>query len=309
MSDIINSQETPDIFCADLSRESGEPMFGTAPAVDAWFLLEYNGPWTAKANGDNDLPGSVQEWLAEGIAITGNGRLQFIKQDRPGSAAGITFFVALTREFAPRLYEFHLDTYDDLYSLDLPALLSDAASHDRNLQSEPLYLVCTNGKRDRCCSRDGLALYQALSRQVGNAAWQCTHLGGHRYAPTLVTFPDGVYYGRLASSDLAPLLQAQAQDELLLTHLRGRCCYDDVVQAAEFFLRQKTGRLALDAYGLLDAQLNDETNWSVRFREPPGGQIHRLTISRTLTDERRLVSCSPHKTRPVVQFRLVSGGS
>jgi hypothetical protein len=169
-----------------------------------------------------------------------------------------------------------------------------------------LYLVCTNGKRDRCCSRDGLALYQILSEQVGDAAWQCTHLGGHRYSPTLVTFPGGAYYGRLTSSDLASLVQAQTHDELLLSHLRGRCCYDDVVQAAESYLRQETGLHSRDAHRLLDAGPIDENHWRVRFGEPTGGEVHQLTISRTLSEDDRLVSCSPPKAKPIVIFRATS---
>jgi hypothetical protein len=281
-------------------------MAGTAPRVDAWLLLEYGGPWTAKATDDNDLPRSVQEWLAQGLALLGNGRVQFIKKNRSASMDGITIFVALTREIAPLLYEFHLDTYDDLLSLDLPALLSGAVDYEQHIRTEPLYMVCTNGKRDRCCSREGLALYQALSERVGDAAWQCTHLGGHRYAPTLVTFPDGAYYGRLTPSDLAPLVRAQTHDELLLSHLRGRCCYDDVVQAAEAFVRRETDLGTRDAYQLLDAQPIDETHWRVQLGESAGGQIHRLALTRTMSTTDRLVSCSPPKAKPIAIFRATS---
>ena len=281
-------------------------MFGTAPTVDVWFLLEYSGPWTAKATSDNDLPRSIQDWLAEGLALVDNSRLQFIKRSQPTLRAGITFFIALTEEIAPRLYEFRLATYDDLHSLDLPAPLSGAANYNRYLRTEPLYLVCTNGKRDRCCSRDGLALYQSLAGRVGDATWQCTHLGGHRYAPTLVTFPDGAYYGRLTPSDLAPLVQAQTHRELYTSHLRGRCCYEDVIQAAESFLRQKTGVHQRDAYRSLDTLPVDDTHWTVRFTGSSTGEVHQLVITRTISDTDRLVSCSPPKSKPIVQFSLAS---
>jgi hypothetical protein len=306
VSDIPDNTITSDIFCADLARQSSEPMAGTAPTVGSWFLLEYNGPWTAKATSDNDLPRSIQAWLTEGLALIEDSRLQFIKRSRPTHRAGISFFIALTEETAPRLYEFRLNTYDDLQTLDISAPLLGAAAYDRYLRTEPLYLVCTNGKRDRCCSRDGLALYQPLVEEVGDAAWQCTHLGGHRYAPTLVTFPDGAFYGRLRPSDLAPLVQAQTEKALYLSHLRGRCCYDDVVQAAESFLRQETGFAERNAYRLLDVLPIDETLWTVRLGVPATGETHRLTVSRKLSDSSRLVSCSPPKSKPIVQFQLVS---
>ncbi|MDX1411879.1 MAG: sucrase ferredoxin [Nitrospirales bacterium] len=297
----------PDIFCSDLSREAGEAMVGTAVTTNLWLLLEYLGPWSAKATEDNDLPPPVQAWLQEQLALAENSRLQFIKQNRPPEpSSSLTFFLALTREFNPRLYQFTLNTYHDLLKLDIPALLAGAGSYDRFLRIDPLYLVCTNGRRDRCCSLLGLTLYQALDLHVGEATWQCTHLGGHRFAPTVATFPNGAYYGRLSPSDLEPFIQAQESNQLYLSHLRGRCCYDDVTQAADHFLRQETGILELEGYRLLDAQPLNETRWAVRFRSPATGEIHRLTLDREISAAGHLVSCSPPKTKPVVRFRFIS---
>ncbi|MFN2221878.1 MAG: sucrase ferredoxin [Candidatus Promineifilaceae bacterium] len=305
MSDTDSRTDQVDFFCADVSREAGEPMIGTAPAVEAWFLLEYAGPWMAKATEDNDLPPSTQAWLANALALVAKGRVQFIKHSRASSSTGITFFLALTREVAPLLYEFHLDTYADLHSLDLVSLLAGDAGR-QHLLSEPLYLVCTNGRRDRCCSRLGQHLYLALDERVGDAAWKTTHLGGHRFAPTLVTFPDGTCYGRLEDTDLPPLVQAQEAGHLYLSRLRGRSCYDDLVQAADYFLRQKTGFWAGDGYRLLDARPGDGAQWLVRFIAPSTGQIYRLRMVKTLSEPSRLVSCSPPKSKLVPQFHLIS---
>lgn len=302
MNAIITDADKIDFFCSDLSRESGEPMFGTAPAVDVWFLLEYGGPWLAKATEDNDLSPATQAWLHGALALTKRGRIQFIKQSRTPSATGITFFVALAREVAPLLYEFHFDSYDDLHSLDLARLLAGDAGRE-HLRPDPLYLVCTNGRRDRCCARLGLALYQALAEQVGDAAWQTTHLGGHRFAPTLAAFPDGTCYGRLAVEDLEPLVQAQQAGQLYLSHLRGRSCYASLVQAAEYFLRQETGQRAGDAYRLLGAQSGGDNAWLVRIAEPATGAIHQLTVQQTAVT--RPVGCSPAKSKSLPQFHLV----
>jgi hypothetical protein len=294
-----------DIFCADLSREAGEPMIGTAPAVEAWFLLEYGGPWTAKASDDNDLPSSTRSWLAEALTLVTKGRVQLIKQGQTSPASGITFFLAVTREIAPRIYEFHLNSYAELQSLDLVELLASDVGH-QHLRSEPLYLVCTNGRRDRCCSRLGLGLYLALDRQVGKAAWQTTHLGGHRFAPTLFTFPNGACYGRLEATDLPPMIQSHEADQLYLNRLRGRSCHDAVVQAADWFLRQKTGIWANSGYHLLDAHPGDGGRWLIRFLNPSTGETYRLKMIRTLSDPARLVSCSPPKSKLVPQFHLIS---
>jgi hypothetical protein len=303
LSDSVPRTDQADFFCADLSREAGEPMIGTAPAATAWFLLEYGGPWAAKATEDNDLPPSTQAWLTGALARAGKGRLQFIKQNRTSPAVGITFFLALAREVTPLLYEFHLDSYADLESLDLASLLAGDAGR-QHLRSEPLYLVCTNGRRDRCCARLGLSLYLALDRQVGDAAWQTTHLGGHRFAPTMVSFPSGACYGRLQTMDLRPLVKTQEAGQLYLSRLRGRSCYADLIQAADWFLRQETGQRARDAYRLLDVQTTADNVSMVRFSEPTTATIHRLTLQ--IAAVTRPVSCSPAKSKSVPHFELIS---
>jgi hypothetical protein len=294
------------LFCSDLSRETGESMVGTAVTVEAWFLLEYTGVWGAKATEENELPRPVQNWLEEQLSLVGDGRVQFIKQDRPVGPGGFSFFVALSREVAPALYRFQLDAYEELLELDVQAIASGDKAYDEFVHSEPLYLVCTNGKRDQCCARNGLALFHELAGYVGEAVWQCTHLGGHRFAPTLLTVPDGAYYGRLTPADLASFVKSQQDGQLFLENLRGRCCYDKVTQAADHFLRYKTGLFERSAYLLLGNRRLDERHWAVTFTSPEVGEIHRLTLAQELSSAEHVVSCSPLKTKPVTRFRLVN---
>lgn len=296
----------PDIFCSELSLEMGESMAGSATPIDAWFLLEYTGVWEAKATDDNDLPRPVQEWLNEQLILMGNGRVQFIRQSRPVDATGISFFVVLSREVTPLLYHFQLNDYEELLKLDLSTIRSGDGDYDDFLRSDPLYLVCTNGKRDRCCARVGVTLFQALAGRVGDAVWQSTHLGGHRFAPTLVTFPDGAFYGRLTPADLDAFVTAQQRGELYLDNLRGRCCYDKVTQAAEQFLRQKTKMRQRRDVRLLDEEPLDEASWAVSFRAPAEGETHRIILTREMSPAERIVSCSPLKAKPVAQFRFIS---
>jgi len=307
MAELIGGPPGPETYCADLSLAGGEPLAGTAARVDTWFLLEYPGTWGARATADNDLPAPIQAWLNDQLAQLNQGRLQFIKQARPPEERGLSFFVAQTRETAPLMYHFRLESYRDLLTLDMPTLLAGDAAYDEHLRSEPLYLVCTNGRRDRCCARLGVALYQALAERAGSAVWQSTHLGGHRFAPTLVTFPDGAYYGRLAPAELEPFIAAQAQGQLFLSHLRGRCCYEKVVQAADTFLRWETGVSDRAGFRLIDFhQIEGKSQWMVRFRGSGPGPFHQLTLSVETTASERLVSCSPFKTEAVARFRLIA---
>ena len=66
----------------------------------------------------------------------------------------------------------------------------------------PLLLVCAHEQRDPCCGLDGQALLDALA---GPDVFACSHLGGHRFAPTAMVLPTGYVYGHLdASSPRGP---------------------------------------------------------------------------------------------------------
>ena len=261
-------QPSPDFYCSDWSLAIDEPLAGTAVFSKVWFFLEYNQPWAAKATNDNNLPPSVQTWLAEQGALV-NGRLQFIKQPR-GTRTDWAFFVACFADTGSRVYLFELARYEDLFQIDLPAIVAGEARYEVHLTTEPQLLVCTNGKRDVCCALQGVALLRALAAELGTAVWETTHLGGHRFAPTLLTVPDGVNYGRINPQDVPQFLTHLQNKTLWLEKLRGRVCYAPAEQVAEQFLRQKSGDLHLDGYQHVRTQAVAAEAWRVQFQAHDG---------------------------------------
>lgn len=296
----------PDVFCCELSRELGEPAYGTALNREVWFLLEYDGPWQAQATTDNDLPSSVQAWLdAQLEAAGGSGRVQFIKRPEMSRAQSITFFVGHIRETEPRFYRFQLEEYEELLELDVAALLANGSAADGFRYRDPLFLVCTNGLRDRCCALYGLAVYRALFPLAQGAVWQTTHVGGHRFAANLVAFPDGTYYGRLQPEEAEAFVAAQQRGELFLSRLRGRVCYEEVVQAADYFLRRESGRLALDAFYHHSTDSTDGEKYNVTFTGRSDGLAHTVRLRREPLELRLLASCGKPQNKPVWQYDLI----
>lgn len=272
---IATPQPAPDFYCTDWSLAIDEPLVGTAVSSKVWLFLEVNQPWTAKATSDNNLPVPVQNWLVEQGGVV-NGRLQFIKQPR-GERTGWAFFVACLADTGSRVYRFDLTHYEELFALDLPAIVAGEARFEANRTTEPHMLVCTNGKRDVCCALHGVALLRALAAANVPGLWETTHLGGHRFAPTLLTLPDGVNYGRIQPEDVPQLLTNLQNRTLWLDKLRGRVCYEPVVQVAEQFLREGTAVLHLDAYEHVATQTLAEGVWQVQFRARDG-QRHAVTV-------------------------------
>src|SRR3982750_935932 len=55
----------PDIFfCPEAARRRREHLFGTAPEVHTWLLLEHPLPWSAKSFPDSRLSSEVRVHLA-----------------------------------------------------------------------------------------------------------------------------------------------------------------------------------------------------------------------------------------------------
>lgn len=94
--------------------------------------------------------------------------------------------------------------------------------------------VCTHGARDACCGKYGGALQMELDALTGaghaidakgargeTRVWRVSHLGGHRFAPTLLELPAARYWGALESSVLQPLVDGPAELELLRPYYRG----------------------------------------------------------------------------------------
>ena len=60
-----------------------------------------------------------------------------------------------------------------------------------------LHLVCTNGRHDPCCADFGRPVMRALTDAGAPDAWECSHVGGDRFAANIVCLPEGIYYGRV----------------------------------------------------------------------------------------------------------------
>jgi hypothetical protein len=289
-------------FCSLLAND--EPMVGTAAHHRVWILLEYAGIWTNKAIFDNSLPPEVNAYLQQQLAMIPQAEALFIKQRQRANTATVRLFVADLRS-KPVVYGFELGGYDELMGVEIAGILNGAEDGSAHLHHDPLYLVCTNGKRDLCCAKFGLPVYQTFSDQVGEQAWETTHIGGHRYAPTLISFPDGICYGRVAPSDVNDIIQAEKDGQLLPHLLRGQAALPPEVQAATHFLREQTGDLALTAWAWQGTEVMGELTYRITLKRQSNNEVHVVTVQRENIPAPTPVGCNG-KVKPVPRFSLLS---
>jgi hypothetical protein len=226
-------------LCAEVSRDHDEQLAATASRVDTWILLEYRGLWAHDAVDRSTLSRELKAFLVAERARLPHARILFIRRGERRAAEGFVAFVARTTIADRELRRLELERLDDLIGLELTSAGSPV--------DHPLFLVCTHGKHDRCCAKFGRPLYDAVREQVDEGwAWQCSHVGGDRFAGNLVTLPDGVYSGRVEPSAAWAVVEAALDGRVHLPCYRGRSCYGFAAQAAELAVREETGLLGVD---------------------------------------------------------------
>jgi hypothetical protein len=282
--------KTRHAFCSAVSSESGEPLSATASRVDHWILVEYSGAWESESLGGSALSPELKGHLRAQLAELAHSRLLLVKKTGRRLQAGGHVLFGSSRPGEERFFELELEHHDELLDVDLAAALVGGATDARAVEG-PLYVVCTHGKRDRCCALNGLPLYDALRRETDpGRVWQSTHVGGDRFAGNLVVLPHGLYYGRVAPADAASVLAAHAAGQVELDHYRGRSAYPFPVQAAERALRESEGLLGIDDLTPLGAVRMEDGGRRVSFRTPDSA-VHELDVVTALADEPAYLTC------------------
>lgn len=219
-----------DFRCSTASRLDAEPMAGTAPTDRAFLLVEYAGAW------GRDAP----SLLAEHVRVPDGVRPQLIRRHRAAGSGGVRVFVAWLVADRFEVETTRLADLSELATLDLGAL---AEGRSPGLAPYPglLWLVCTNGRRDVCCAETGRPVAAALAGSWPEATWETTHLGGHRFAGTLLALPTGITLGRLDPATAVLGCRAVAGGAHPVASSRGRAGLPGAVQAAELHLLSRLG--------------------------------------------------------------------
>lgn len=135
-------------------------------------------------------------------------------------------------------------------------------------------LVCTHGRRDVCCGGDGTRLYEQLAAALADGApgdgppvrlWRTSHTGGHKFAPTAISFPDGYAWAHLDLPAALALVRRDGPVTAVLAHCRGLSSLPPAAQVAD---RELLGRVGW--------------RWANATRRAavaePGGPTHRSEV-------------------------------
>ena len=273
--------------CSAASRLRDDDLAGTASTVHAFLLVEHPGSWGRSALRDARVPDGLGPELAR-RARQAKVRPLLVRRHRQRRLGhgGIRVLASHTRRDAPWLEYGVMSSWADILELDLAALSAGRSIGLTGLD-EPVFAVCTHGRHDPCCAELGRPVAAALASAHPKHTWECSHIGGDRFAGNVLVLPDGVYYGRVTAEHAAQLATSHAAGRLDLAHLRGWCAQPVPVQVAEIALRRRLGEDRIAALRPVGAHRDGPTTtvrldvegapWTVLVTAATGDGVARLT--------------------------------
>ena len=237
----------PEYRCSPWTQAQGVDPIGSAGAFDELLLVEWTLPWPSDVSEIEPLAAAATDPRARVMTVV----------PHPDAADGLRRVVHHRRTGTHAF-----DAVDHRVAVDgIPDLLATLLEQrDRPLrdwptvvgEAPPEVLVCGHGRRDPCCGRWGTLLHAELAaRQSAARVWRCSHTGGHRFAPTAITLPDGRAWAYADAALLDDVLTHSGDVQALVAHDRGCTAFDPWAQVVERALFVEHG------WGWLDGDVSE----------------------------------------------------
>ncbi len=199
--DVAPETEAP-LRCAPWTKEQGVDPIGSMGTQRAFLFIEWPLPWPHDLGEIEELGALRPELGAVGCRLQG---LVPLDDDRRR-------VIYYWRDEGP------FTRYSARELVVGPDAAVDAARRLLAGEGEPVtrrqVMVCTHGRRDRCCGSLGTALAMELladAEVLGaeTVARRTSHTGGHRFAPTALVFPEGTGWAFADADLLATVVNRQ----------------------------------------------------------------------------------------------------
>lgn len=287
--------------CADAARERGDSIAGTAPRGSYWVLVEHRGGWPV--NGFDGLgldPEVYGQVFAAAQAL--RARILLIRRHGRRSRATTGHWGVMHLAGPGDLRQIWgrwrhdadlLGIRDALREVAQPAAVTPAGP-----EGQPVILVCAHAQHDLCCAIRGRPVAAALAERWPKQVWECSHVGGDRFAANVLVVPDGVYYGNLEASSAVDVIEDHLAGRIGSRYLRG---YTDLAP-----VEQVAVGAALEHWGpagrfdhRIDSAAFEDGRWRVRVRRVPTEQVLEVELTASRTVPHQLTCRGPQKAMAV----------
>ena len=278
--------------CSLRSLAADEPLAGTASTIRHWLLVEHAGPWGRDGLLDARLPEGLGRDLRALEGRTGARVLLIRKPHRVPEYDDGTVLC------------FAIDARDAWHGFAAIGAIENSLELDPRDRSsftttpQPLFVVCTHGRRDPCCAERGRPLVERLAASFPDVTWESTHVGGDRFAGNVVAFPHGLYHGRVEPEEGPEIAAGYYEGRIArLDRYRGRSSDPFHVQAAERALRD---HLSLDRIDAVTPEGSDRRGNRAEVTFATANGRRRVRLERALGAPMRLTCHASHDHAPPV---------
>jgi len=226
-------------FCSLIARQTGEPLAGTAPFAKHFVLITWPKKyWQYEAlDSKGGFPEGLKEWMKTQSEISGKISIRLVsRKDLKNESADIYIY--------PEKKHYSEILPEEIYGVLMSHFLnkSDSENIAKNIEKDHI-LVCTHGRHDKCCAKFGQKLADNLrnhlkDQQENIEVFDSSHLGGHRFAPTMIDFPSGRAYGQLTTEEIPDYLESREQGVVYAKAYRGTVFLPELVQVAEAYVQR-----------------------------------------------------------------------
>ena len=192
---------------------------GTALNIEAVILIELPLPWPKPVFAHPDLKG------LESLIHTSMGTTRVLACQPHSDQQNTTVTVFSKEDTTFDRWVFELENKDSLMEL-IEMLISSKpekiTTSKQIKENKEAVLLCTQGSHDICCGSRGTRLANQIEEQNSDIdLFKVSHLGGHRFSPTVMTMPDGRMWAGLDLETLGPILEKRIEVEQVAEFCRG----------------------------------------------------------------------------------------
>jgi hypothetical protein len=263
-------------------------MLGTAFPAARLLLVEQPGPWGRAGLRESKFDPTTALAL-ERHANSAGVRVQAIR--RPGrspKAVLRSWAFADCRDGHETLRWGQFDADAELLELPLDGTAG-------TLDSAPLFLVCAHSKHDTCCALRGRPVAAALHQVRPGRVWECSHVGGDRFAANVLVLPAGLLYGRVLPFAAEEFVAAAEADEVVGALLRGRVGLPPTAQAALAFAYEHLALRKRDVLHVVSVSPTQDAVATVRIEGPHGLFDVIVRVENVAADGLTCANPSPNK--------------
>ncbi|PRH78449.1 sucrase ferredoxin [Streptomyces solincola] len=285
-------------LCAEAARSRGDALAGTAPYGSVWILIEHRGGWPANGFDGLDLePGVKARVYAAAAAL--RARMLLIRRHGRRTSTSPPRWAVLRQDGAGE----HRQRWGTWQRDEDLVGIIDALDTPGEAGRPPVVLVCAHGMHDVCCAVRGRPVGRALSERWPELVWECSHVGGDRFAANVVVAPDGVYYGNLDGPAAVTAVGEHLADRIHADHLRGYTDLGPPQQAALAAVLRHAGPAGRYDYAIEETVRehdHDHDRWRIRVTgRLTGLSTFEVELRSHRAPPRRLTCRGPHPATSV----------